>query len=181
VVGTYDGQRLHAEKTVEPATLPQPDEEKPDLASRCPEPPGGWRAPDPKRATSETLDLARRLAERRAGYADAWIDDRGDPVQDPTTIVLNVRFTRDLADAERAIRAVWGGALCVSKARRTHAELTRIQTELRTVPGTLGSSPDDGQVALMVVHDDGARQRRLDRQYGAGLVRVSSALQPYTE
>jgi hypothetical protein len=68
----------------------------------------------------------------------------------------------------------------VSKAERSHAELAKIWRELRDTPRLLGSGFGFGQVDLMVVHDDGALQRTLDRRYGKDRVRVSSALQPYS-
>jgi hypothetical protein len=180
VVGTDDGRRFHVEKTVEPATLP-PTKEEPDFASACPEPAGGWRAPDPERATRDTQDEAFELAQRLPGYGDAWIDGREDPFQNPTKIVVNVTFTHDLSAAERAIRRVWGGALCVSKAERSHAELAKIHRELEGVPRSFLNSFGHGHVDLRVVHDDGTLAAELDRKYGPGLVRVDSALKPYVE
>lgn len=181
VVGTYDGKRFRVEKTVEPAFPDPTGEAEVDFSSPCPEPAGGWRATEPARATQETEDEALRLGARLPGYGDAWIDDLGDSTQDPTKIVLNFTFTWDLAGAERAIRRVWGGALCVSKTERSDAELAKIQRELNDLPRFLSSSFGFGHMDLMVVHDDGTLQSALDRKYGKGLVRVSSALAPYTE
>jgi hypothetical protein len=64
-------------------------------------------------------------------------------------------------------------------ADHTEAELLRIHSELRDLPGLLAGSSGFGVVDVTVVHDDGTLQRRLDEKYGAGLVRVTSALQPY--
>jgi hypothetical protein len=46
--------------------------------------------------------------------------------------------------------------------------------------GSLGSGAGniDNVVHLTIVYDDGSLQRRLDEQYGEGVVDVSSALQP---
>lgn len=178
VVGTYDGSRFRVEKTVEPAFPPGPDDELP--GSPCPEPTGGWRAPDPARATHETQERAIRLAQRRPGYADLWVDEQGS-YGDPLRTVLNVTFTEDVAGAEQALREVWGGPLCVSEAERTHAELVAVQHQLEKTPGFIGSGAGFGHVDLTVVHDDGSLQRELDRRYGTGLVRVGSALKPYAE
>lgn len=116
VVGRYDGKRFIVEKTVDPAVLPPPVDE-PLLGTPCPEPAGGWQAPDPARATRETQDEALQLAARLPGYADAWVDERGGPGS-PVGTVLNFSFTRDVAGAERALRRVWGGMLCVSHGER---------------------------------------------------------------
>jgi hypothetical protein len=179
VVGTYDGKRFRVEKTVEPA-FPDPTGEKDvDFSSPCPEPAGGWRAPDPARATQDTQDKALRLGARLPGYGDAWIDDLGDTTQDPARIVLNLSVTEDLSGAERALRRVWGGALCVSRAERSYAELAKISREVLETRRSLGGGFGFGHVDMMVVHDDGTLQRKLDRRYGKGLVRVGSALRPY--
>jgi hypothetical protein len=181
VVGTYDGRRFRVEKTVEPAWTDPTGEADVDFSSRCPEPAGGWRAPEPERATHETQNRALGLGARLPGFGDAWIDDLGDRVQDPAKIVLNFTYTRDRSGAERALRRVWGGSLCVTKAKRSQAELAKVQRELQDTPRRLGSGYGFGKVDLMVVHDDGTLQAALDRKYGSGLVRVGSALRPYAE
>lgn len=178
VVGTYDGRRFRVEKTVEPALRRGRPDELP--GTPCPEPPGGWRAPNPARATAKDRERAIRLAERRPGHADTWVEAL-DRSGDPATTVLNFSFTTDLAEAERAIRAVWGGPLCVSRAERSRAELAAVHGELRRTPDLVSSGFQFGHVHLTVIHDDGSLQRELDRRYGAGLVRVGSALKPYAE
>ena len=74
------------------------------------------------------------------GFAGLWIDQNGGE-NDPRRLVLNVRFTGDPATREAALREVWGGALCLSKAERSQADLDRIQTEL-TGPDILQSAID---------------------------------------
>lgn len=179
VVGTYDGVRFRVEKTVERAAPPD-TKKRPSFDTPCPKPAGGWRAPDPTRATQETMERAIRLAERRPGHADTWVDEQGS-YGDPVRTVLNISFTDDLEGAERAIRKVWGGPLCVSKGDRSHAELAAIHAELRRTPDLLSTGFQFGHVNLTVVHDDGTLQRELDQRYGTGLVRVDSYLQPYAE
>jgi hypothetical protein len=181
VVGTYDGRRFRVEHTVEPALTDPTGEADVDFSSPCPEPAGGWRAPEPARATHETQNRALGLGGRLPGFGNAWIDDLGNTAQDPAKIVLNFTYTRDRPGAERAIRRVWGGSLCVTKAKRSQAELAKVQRELQGTPRMLGSGYGFGKVDLMVVHDDGTLQAALDRKYGRGLVRVDSALRPYSK
>jgi len=102
------------------------------------------------------------------------------PTNDPAKLVLNVRFTKDLARHEAEIRKVWGGALCVSAAKRTQAELTRLQDQLIGTPGMTSSSVDilSGTVEVRVFVATQARQRELDARYGPGLVRVVGELKP---
>jgi hypothetical protein len=99
-------------------------------------------------------------------------------MNDPARLVVNVRVVGDPAAAERQLREVWGGALCVSEARRTHAELRRIQDEVAGTPGMLTASARGDVVTLDVDFDDGTLQRRFDEKYGEGVVRVLSALFP---
>jgi hypothetical protein len=98
---------------------------------------------------------------------------------DPTKLILNVRFTGDLERHERAIRAIWGGALCVSQGARTSAELEGLRAVLHDELDPRGSSIEgrSGQVHLEVIVDDGL-QAELDQRYGPGLVRVYAQLTP---
>lgn len=52
----------------------------------------------------------------------------------------------------------------------------QLDAELRRLPGYLGSYEHDGRMLVDVIHDDGSIQAWLDQEYGAGLVRVTSAL-----
>jgi len=180
VVGRYDGKTFGVER-VDKMQYGQPLEDvATDFSSPCPTPAGGWRAPDPERATGEDQQRVLEASERLPGFASTWVDDLGDSRQDPQEIVLNVAVTRDLDGAERALRKLWGGSLCVSQAKHTRAELSQIQTELMELAGVLGSGQGmQNRVELDVVYDDGTLQRRLDQMYGVGLVQVSSALRTY--
>jgi hypothetical protein len=194
VVGTYDGSAFTltrpavAVEEYDGPALAGPEEDP--LTSPCPPPDGGWRVLDADTTTQESLDRTVRRAQRLPGYAEVWLDqsiNHADPnrdpeaMNDPTKLVLNVRVTEDLAGAERRLRETWGGALCVSKARRTATELRAIQQELNGREGMLFSFTGHDVVELGVVHDDGSLQRELDERYGAGVVRVQSALRPYRD
>ena len=78
--------------------------------------------------------------------------------------------------AETVPREVWGGALCVTQAKRTQADLSKIQREVNDTPGMIFSAAGRDVVGLHVVHDDGSHQRRMDEEYGAGVIWVDSAL-----
>jgi hypothetical protein len=181
VVGTYDRTRFAAEEVIDEKTAAAsfPREPEPDFRSPCPEPPGGWRAPDPDRSTAEDQEKVFAMAQRLPGYAGAWLDDRGSRSNDPRTTVVNVQVTGDVDAAEAKLRGVWGGPLCVSLAKHTEKELTRVATEVMSRPGALHASPNRGVVELGMDYDDGTLQRELDERYGTGLVKVHSALRPY--
>ncbi|RIQ33640.1 hypothetical protein [Jiangella rhizosphaerae] len=189
VTGTWDGSALTLTEPPLPgaATSPMvPDDAVPDLTSPCEPPAGGWAVVDAATATQAALDAALAHAASRPDYAGAWVDQSINPatdeaaMNDPTKLVLNVRFTGDLEQHEADLRAIWGGALCVSAAEHTEQELLAIQEDVLTELGELasgaGTDPTTGTVSVDVFVDDGL-QERLDQQYG-GVVIVHAALRP---
>ena len=168
------------------AALPVQDE--PELQTPCPEPDGGW-FPQGRRRIDDggdglTVDRAAAAAAALQGYAGLWLDQRSDEQaepNDPNGIILNVRVTKDVKGARAAMAKEWPGALCVSVAKYTEGELQRIQQEVHERAGkaALGSSADNDRVDLDVLLDEGGKlQKAFDEEYGAGTVRVNSALQP---
>ncbi|MFE6733544.1 hypothetical protein [Microbacterium sp. NPDC057650] len=169
------------------------------FATPCAEPKGGWRVIDPARTTPETMDRVFARAARLPGYAVSWVDRSRVPsagpdatpeeqvaetAPSPELTVVNVRVTGDPVAAEKELREVWGGMLCVTTAEHTAAELNGIAEKIRNAASDprvwLGVNADDlgGYVSVQVVYDDGALQRRMDAEYGAGLVLVTSSLRP---
>ncbi|MEV0720135.1 hypothetical protein [Asanoa sp. NPDC050611] len=178
IVGTYDGKRFTLAEPPRPPGAPRAAA-MPDFTSPCPPPPGGWRVVDDATATDAALQQALALAESAPGAAGAWIDQNGGE-NDPRKLVLNARTTGDVTAHERRLRAVWGGALCVSPARRTSAELQRVQAELATLPGILTSGVDvvANQVSAEVYVATDDRRRELDARFGPGTVRLTGFLEP---
>ncbi len=186
VTGRFDGTRFTLTEAISGALYdPIAAPEEPGTKTPCPEPDGGWKVLDPERTTAETMDQTFAAASGLPGYADAWMDQSrnladgtGDDeaMNDPEFTTINVRVTEDVAGAEKALREIWGGALCVTKADRTEAELLEIQTVLGDLPGMLTSTPSNGRVEAQVIHDDGSLQEWADATYGMGLVVISSAL-----
>lgn len=149
--------------------------------SPCPEPDGGWFPKDRPKLDEYAVERAAPFAEKIPGYSELWLDQQFSYAKenDPNRIILNVRVTKDVKGAEKAMRTVWKGALCVSKAEHTDAELRRIQDEAQDMAKgqMLTSSSGDDHVDLSVILDEGGRlQKAFDDKYGAGVVRVSSAL-----
>lgn len=197
VTGTWDGTALTLTEPPLPGAatspvLPDGEPAAPDFTSPCEPPPGGWAVVDPATATQAALDAALAYAASQPDYAGAWIDQSINPasaepapdeaaMNDPTKLVLNVRFTADLDQHEAELRAVWGGALCVSPAEHTEQELLEIQEDVLAELGDLangaGTDPTTGTVSVDVFVDDGI-QERLDEQYGDGVVRVTASLRP---
>ena len=186
VVGTWDGEQL---TLTEPPGPPTPaDDVDVDLTTPCPTPPGGWQVADPSK-----LDQGPALeyAHVQPDFAGAWLDQSINPaasqerpdeeaMNDPSKLVLNLRFTGDLPRHEAEIRARWGGALCVSEADRAAQELERIQQELteELEPLSSGISTVQGTVGLTVPVADPSLQASLDERYGEGTVVVTGLLRP---
>ena len=108
------------------------------------------------------------------------MDPSPDPTStnDPTKVIINVAVTEDVEGAEATLRETWGGALCVSPARYTEAELNEVSMELQPLPGVLATSAAADVVQAEVLYDDGSLQAWADEEYGEGRVEITSALQP---
>jgi len=154
------------------------------LATTCPEPRGGWRVVDEATTTEETMESVTRAAEKLEGYSMLWLDSftMADPAKkrrsnDPKRTIINVKVTHGIARAEKKLRELWGGMLCISKGTRTYAELLKIQDQVHAKYQHLSSGPQDGEYLWVgTLYDNGSLQREFDRRYGAGAVRVSSQL-----
>ena len=187
ITGTFDG---HTFTLTEPATVNNgqftPNRATPpDFSTPCPPPAGGWRPTEPAKATDGAMQAANMMANADPDFAGSWIDQDPapsgpSPMNDPTKLVLNVRFTKDLARHEADLRTVWGGALCVSEARHTMSELTDIQRQLSNEPGITHSLVDGvtGTIEVGVFVATRARQGELDTKYGPGLIRLVGVLVP---
>ncbi len=168
LMGTFDGTTFTVTNSI-PAALYDtvaPPEEQP-LGAACETP----ATTDTAMTTPADLDSTLAAASALPGYATAWL----------TGSTINVAVTDDAAGAESALRATWGGELCVTTVEKTDADLNAINQELQAALGTSlltsGSFAPDSLDA-QVVFDDGSIQDWADTIYGAGLVRVSSALLP---
>jgi hypothetical protein len=187
VTGSWDGSRLTLTEPPGPPSYAPP--QGIDSSTPCPEPPGGWQVIDASLATDDSLNDAVIAANERADFAGLWLDQpisgtlSEENANDPANLVLNVRVAGDPAAAERDLREIWGGALCVTAAVHTEDELLAIQHEIGADPESIGliSSSvrsETGVIEVMVALDDGTLQATYDVQYGPGLVRVVSWLQP---
>jgi hypothetical protein len=192
VVGTYADGALTLTR---PAGAPEwPDVARaPRDSTPCAEPVGGWKVIDAATTTQATQDAAIAAAQAEPDFSGAWVDQSINPayadgeisageegaMNDPTALILNLRFTGDLERHEVELRKLYGGPLCVSEGRYTEAELLRIQEEVDVPDDVLWSSGDTvgEQVELGVVVDDGL-QAELDERYGEGVVEVQPALTP---
>lgn len=188
VVGTFDGTAFTLTEPAAPddGSRPRPTAPAVQFGTPCPEPPGGWRPVDPRRTTRETLQEAIAVAQAADGHGGLWVDQpsgpapSGEHANDPSALILNVTTTADVRQVYDAVRAVWGGALCVSPAARDEATLQVIQREMSQEAGVMSSGMDvtTGQLVVQLFLATAQRQRAYDERYGAGTVRLEGILAP---
>ncbi|SEF14977.1 hypothetical protein [Jiangella alba] len=187
VTGTFDGSEFTLTAPPGPAEPSgrQPQPPGPDLSTPCPVPPGGWVFVDPATASTEALAAVGDYAATLPGYGGLWVDREVEQPPDPpppeaaVAAILNITFTGELAAREAELRAVWGGALCVTEARHPQARLEEIQAELAGKHGIFSAAvmQQENVVDVQALIDDGL-QDRLDDEYGPGTVRVTASLRP---
>ncbi|MFC5831934.1 hypothetical protein [Nonomuraea insulae] len=191
VVGTWDGARLTLTEPPGAPVKPPEKEEGDVFASACPEPEGGWRPVDRAKATDQDMDAAIGRAKTAEDYANAYVD-RLTPLpahperltaDDAENYVLNLRFTGDLAGREEWIRELWGGALCLSNAKHTEAELLAIQRDLedetksgKIVYSSAGNMANRVEIGVWVADEE--LKRRLEDRYGADMISIDGMLKP---
>jgi hypothetical protein len=201
VVGTYDGEMFTVTESGPYDRDAVGRGSEPDFSTPCPEPDGGWTAVDPGRASDADFTAGASVAQARRDYVALWVDYAGDFTPDevdqrlnagkPVLQIMNVVVSEDTAGAEAAIRAVWGGPLCVTEREGpTAQELAQIREEAeRFIQEELGLrylSSASGPVGLaaeigVVVDPGGAGQAAVDERFGPGLVRLVPALTPVAE
>ena len=203
MVGAWDGTAFTPTdvRPTTPGDLPEPEDPASLFATRCDEPAGGWVQVDPSRTSRDDLSAAHRAAEALPDHALSWGDQSINPrwadwqelvegggssleveqaMNDPRWTILNVAVTEDVARAVAAVREVWGGPLCVTTFANTSRELREVAEDLAELPGGLDRAwgSISNTVEVTVVYDDGSIQAWADEEHGAGVVTVTSALQP---
>ncbi len=172
--GTYDVST--ATLAVDDTRLPTDDDRGRILLSRplpdhsipCPPPADGWPARNQEWPGEQVAAID--------GYAGAWTMEPGQ--------VMVVKFTGDLEAAERAVRQVYGDAICVVGATHSERELAAIQEQLQelssiqVLTSAIYVDATGEWVEAEIVAPDPARQAALDAEYGDGVVRLRSLLRP---
>lgn len=184
LTGTFDGTTFAVTEAI-PAALYDPMSQAPDpeFATPCDPPAEGWGVLDAAKTSQESLDATFNAASALPGYAGSWISQPLDPgvengVMDLTKVIINVAVTEGVEGADAKLRETWGGALCVSEAAYTEAELNELAMELQKLPGVTTSSAADDVVQIGVLFDDGSLQDWADATYGEGRVEITSTLTP---
>ncbi|MBP1633007.1 MAG: hypothetical protein H6Q11_1295 [Acidobacteria bacterium] len=197
LIGTFDGETFAPTRVPEAIDAWPNNVPVPDYTSPCPVPAGGWVVTDPARANQAAMDAVQNYAYEQPGYGGLWVDQlrngEGGEEADFSAFVLNVTFAGDIAGHEAAIRRMYGGPLCVSRAERSAAELDAILAEL---PAVLASPEAEAagiyaqggaayytEVSHAVVIAEvfavtGDGQAWVDSRFGPGMVELHSVLRP---
>jgi len=185
LVGTWDGTALTlTQAPTDGASGPSSPAPLPDFSTPCQVPDGGWKVVEPSLIGMTDYEHLSTAAQSQPDIGGMWVDQSINPAgpqNDFAKSVVNVSFTGDLERHERALRAVWGGPLCVSKAAISATTVASRRTDVQGEVGSfLFSSTDErsGTIEIAVWLDDRGLQARFDRRYGPGAVRITSLLQP---
>jgi hypothetical protein len=188
VVGTFDGSSFTV--TDVGPRRPSPPDTTDHFPIPCPEPPGGWVAPDPARTSRQDLEALNHAAQHEPDYAGLWIHYLVQPDDSaqvgPNDLVLSVAFTGDVDRHQAELSKLWGGPLCVARFDHTYRELLRIQNELTDRgPAEFGfqllfadANVVTNTVEIGVVAADARLQAAVDQRYGPGTVVLQPALRP---
>lgn len=185
LTGTWDGETF---TVTGPVAEPGPfDDGGPtDFSTPCDEPEGGWTVVDEATANDAGFAAAQEYAQGQPDFGGLWVDQSINPasgefgMNDPTKLILNVKFTGDLERHEAELRDRFGGPLCVVETDRTEAELRRLQDDLYDELDAHFASVDivRGVVEFGVVVADPTLQAELDDAHGPGVVELIGSLRP---
>lgn len=188
VEGAWDGEVFTLTTPAEPrepeATWPG-NRDQDGGVSPCPEPPGGWVPVDRSKATYQALDELQGWLGTIPEYAGSWLDHShlDEISNDPTRFVLNVMFVGDPAEWEPRVREIWGGALCVSRAEYSLAQLNAAQSDIHARyphPAVLASGQNmhSNAVRVEVLVATPGLQAEFDQRYGPGAINLEGWLEP---
>lgn len=184
VTGTWDGESL---TLTEPPRIAGPDDrptlEDPfrgDSQTPCPAPTEGWPAEpwadaaDPVLAADEMLYDAEQATRAVRGFGGIWLD------RQPDVAVVNVSTTGDAEAMTDAVRSIYPGPLCVSRAVVTEESLRQITSELESDPNVVYSVLDalTGSVQAVVMAATEEVQGDMDARFGSGRVVLTGLLEP---
>jgi hypothetical protein len=139
-----------------------------DLSVPCAPPAGGWPARNQEWPGEQIHTIP--------GFAGSW--------EDPTNQVVTVKFTGDLAAAERAVRQFYSDNLCVVPAQHSMDELVAISNQLMSMSSIkflwsqVYSDATGEWVEAGIITPDPDRQAAFDEQFGEGVVRLTARLRP---
>lgn len=186
VTGTWDGARFtlteaprragDADRRIDDTAQSQPGTE-------CAIPEDGWpaepwaAAADPRLAQDQLLYDTEQAARAVAGYGGMWLD------RQPDVAIVNISTTGDSTSMTDAVRAVYSGPLCVSRAALAETTLLQMQDDLAGEPNVLYSLPDPvtGTLKVVAMAATTEFQQQCDAEFGPGAVVLIGLLEPIDE
>lgn len=183
LTGTWDDDALTLTEPPAPPEPVEPDHSVDPFASPCDPPAGGWAVVEPSTATEDGMQAAIEYARAQPEHAGVWLDSLSNVAEerpfDAADIVLNARFTGDLARHDEQMSQLWGGPLCVTVADRPLAELRAVQRRVHDDLDAITSGTDEvtGAVTVTVPVADEQLRSRVRAEYG-DFVEVTGRLRP---
>jgi hypothetical protein len=174
LVGRYDGTRFTVTE-VSKQQRPRNSKIEADFTTQCATPADGW-VRDPAKLNIPEFGVLTDAARAKPDYVSMW-SDRTQGVE-----VKTFAFTGPPAAHRAELEALWGGPLCVVQFAHSHDELVAAQAALRDanlriqVVDSWIDEPGNRVRARVVVHDRAA-QRRVDREFGRGVVKLTGILE----
>ncbi|MEM9611121.1 MAG: hypothetical protein AAGA99_27185 [Actinomycetota bacterium] len=166
------------------------------LVPMCETPAGGWQPDDPTRVSRVRFDAAIAAARALDGHASAAVarivplgefpeDEEAqqrwlDLAEDITNDIVAIRHVGDPAPVVDAVRAHWGGPVCVLPADFSDAEGQDAASRVPLDPNVLGlgiGSWFDG-LQLSIAFADGAATEGLDRTLAPGMLTTFVWMRP---
>lgn len=180
VVGTYDRDANTFTLTKPVRTVEESDfrEERERDSSPCEAPVDGW----PAATQQELVAGADRIDPSPGSEGSAIVDGLAGSWLSREPFVLNVTVTGDAAAAERQIRTVYDGPLCVLQAHYTEAELIELSQDIyianRDTIDSTGVAVERNVVEIVLVAPDPEFEASLEERYGDAIEVIGSRFQP---
>ena len=175
IVGRYDGTRITV-TDVGRATGKRNRDLDVDFRTPCTTPAGGWIR-DPSNLGIPEFGVLTDIAEASPDYVTMWTD------HSQGIEIKHFAFTGPPAAHRSELEALWGGPLCVVQFEHSREELFAAQAALDDpslrldVVASWIDAPGN-RVGAQAIVADRAAQRRLDKRFGQGVVKVTSVLEP---
>ena len=153
-----------------------------DFSSPCPPPDAGWTIVNSALVTDQAFSHALEYGNTIADLSAIWVTEPPIEVPDPVDMILNVAVVDNVELHQAALRARWGGPLCVFQRPGRAADLRAIQDEIVDESSGLGITSVgvdeiDQVVAVgVIVADAGTVAYFVDR-FGVGVVHVTGHFQ----
>ena len=181
--GTIDGDTFVVSLARDATESDRQPADPNDFSSPCPEPDGGWTIVDPTLVTDDAFDRAIEYGNTIDDLSAIWVIQPPIEAPDPVDMILNVAVVDNVEEHQEALRARWGGPLCVFLQEGRAADLRAIQHEIAGESFELGvtlvgADEINQTVEVSVIVADSGTLRYFAERFGVATVHVTGHFQP---